>query len=267
MNDIECRVVAVLAESLGCDPRAVRLDERLVEDLGATQIDLLDVIYRMGNAFGRKLPALDESRHPTVADLVALVSDPGERPRSAARNPGPAATRPASPERSLVLRCPACFEATDQTLSPPGLIRCPRCPARFVNLGPLPIPNVDVVVGAVLSDSRPFQPPPARLEDLPPWVCSWCGRNAGTVRRVRGTQCPNCSCAVTRYPALSLRDHCRGLSGAVMGAYREIAVGLLNMPAALFMLGRIPEEQARDPRSVHDVFHPPFRPRWWEFLT
>jgi acyl carrier protein len=49
------RVVREVAESLGTDPAAISPDAGLILDLGADSLDLLDLVFRLEEAFGIQL--------------------------------------------------------------------------------------------------------------------------------------------------------------------------------------------------------------------
>ncbi len=46
-NDIEPRVVKVIAESLCVEPEDVSMQSNLINDLGAESIDFLDIMFRL----------------------------------------------------------------------------------------------------------------------------------------------------------------------------------------------------------------------------
>lgn len=49
-------VARTVAETLACDAGEVALAKRLVEDLGAESIDLLDLLFRLEDEFGVEIP-------------------------------------------------------------------------------------------------------------------------------------------------------------------------------------------------------------------
>lgn len=51
-DDVEGRVAAIVAASLGCDPGRVRLTSSLMEELGAESLDFLDIVFELERAFG-----------------------------------------------------------------------------------------------------------------------------------------------------------------------------------------------------------------------
>ena len=55
----------IIADALARDPAEVRLDSRLIADLGAESIDFLDIVFRLEQAFGVRIPRgqiLEEAR-------------------------------------------------------------------------------------------------------------------------------------------------------------------------------------------------------------
>lgn len=64
------KVRDLVADSLACDQGAVRLDARLVTDLGADSLDFIDMIFALEKAFGVKL------RQGELDFLSRVVSNP-----------------------------------------------------------------------------------------------------------------------------------------------------------------------------------------------
>ncbi len=55
-DEIEARVVGVVAEALDHPREKVSLDASLVDDLGAESIDFLDIVFRLETEFDVKIP-------------------------------------------------------------------------------------------------------------------------------------------------------------------------------------------------------------------
>ncbi|HEV8269020.1 MAG TPA: acyl carrier protein [Thermoanaerobaculia bacterium] len=55
-DEIETRVVGVVAEALDHPREKVSLDASLVDDLGAESIDFLDIVFRLESEFDVKIP-------------------------------------------------------------------------------------------------------------------------------------------------------------------------------------------------------------------
>jgi acyl carrier protein len=61
------RVAEIIADALAREPHEVRLDSRLIEDLGAESIDFLDIVFQLEQAFGLRIPRgqiLEDARGP-----------------------------------------------------------------------------------------------------------------------------------------------------------------------------------------------------------
>jgi acyl carrier protein len=77
------RVAAIIAEALAREPGEVRLDSRLIEDLGAESIDFLDIVFQLEQAFGLRIPRgqiLDDARGPLSYEAFqqdGVISDAG----------------------------------------------------------------------------------------------------------------------------------------------------------------------------------------------
>ena len=54
---------ALIADALGRNVEEVRLEHRLIDDLGAESIDFLDIVYRLERAFRVKIPRGQIERH------------------------------------------------------------------------------------------------------------------------------------------------------------------------------------------------------------
>ena len=70
------KVAATMADALGCDVEAVKLDASLIDNLGAESIDFLDIVFRLERAFKVKIPRgriVEEAR----GDLTEAEFDHG----------------------------------------------------------------------------------------------------------------------------------------------------------------------------------------------
>ncbi len=58
MKDAEVfgKVQECFVEALGVEPEEVHLRAKVIDDLGAESLDLLDIVYRLERAFGIKIP-------------------------------------------------------------------------------------------------------------------------------------------------------------------------------------------------------------------
>jgi len=95
-GDLEEVVRGIVAEVLMLPPDGVRADSALVADLGAESIDFLDLIFRIEEKLGRKIPTsrweefvnsrlagADLSRAITTAIVVEFAERERDRPAAA----------------------------------------------------------------------------------------------------------------------------------------------------------------------------------------
>ncbi|MDX6765869.1 MAG: acyl carrier protein [Candidatus Methylacidiphilales bacterium] len=75
------RLNAELAAALGLDPAEIQPQSKLVDDLGAESIDLIDLTFRIEKTFGITVPEgelFEDPKHParllTVADVAAYIA-------------------------------------------------------------------------------------------------------------------------------------------------------------------------------------------------
>lgn len=71
------RVKAVVTEHLGVEAEKVNPSANLVNDLGADDLDKVEIVMATEEEFGVQIPDADAKRLRTVGDLVAYVSKRG----------------------------------------------------------------------------------------------------------------------------------------------------------------------------------------------
>lgn len=75
MVDVRTKIRAILAEQFAILEANVHDDSKLVEDLGADSLDLVEIIMSLEETWGWELPTdkIDELAVWTVADLIRFV--------------------------------------------------------------------------------------------------------------------------------------------------------------------------------------------------
>jgi acyl carrier protein len=71
--DLEARVKQILTTRLGIAPEDIRLEARLVEDLGMDSLDAVELAIATERQFNVSLSDEQVAKLTTVADIVALV--------------------------------------------------------------------------------------------------------------------------------------------------------------------------------------------------
>lgn len=75
MSSIEERMISIVADRLSVDPAQVVPGARLVEDLGADSLDLVELTMTLEEAFALTVEDDQTDQLRTVADLIRFVQD------------------------------------------------------------------------------------------------------------------------------------------------------------------------------------------------
>ncbi len=72
---MEEKLIALIADKLGKDVSTVKLESRLVEDLGADSLDIVEMMLAFEDEFGIALPDEMIPNIKTVGDIVKAAKD------------------------------------------------------------------------------------------------------------------------------------------------------------------------------------------------
>ena len=67
------KIVNLIAEKLGKKPSDIKMTSRLIEDLGADSLDVVELIMTFEDEFGIALPDEDVSKMKTVSDIISYI--------------------------------------------------------------------------------------------------------------------------------------------------------------------------------------------------
>ena len=67
------KIISLIAEKLGKKPAQITLQSRLVEDLGADSLDIVELIITFEDEFGVSLPDEEVAKMKTIADVVNYI--------------------------------------------------------------------------------------------------------------------------------------------------------------------------------------------------
>ncbi len=73
MDELEKKVIELVADELGLNPEQVTLDSSFVEDLGADSLSIVSMIMRIDDEFGIEIPEEDAEKIQTVRDVVEYL--------------------------------------------------------------------------------------------------------------------------------------------------------------------------------------------------
>jgi acyl carrier protein len=70
---LERAVIAEITDELGIDPAGVNRASRLAEDLAVDSLEAVELMMRIEDAFGLRLPEADVASLRTVGDVIDLI--------------------------------------------------------------------------------------------------------------------------------------------------------------------------------------------------
>ena len=70
---MEQKIIALVAETLGKKAEEIKLTSRLVEDLGADSLDVVELIMSFEDEFGVSLPDEEIAKMKTIGDIVKFI--------------------------------------------------------------------------------------------------------------------------------------------------------------------------------------------------
>ena len=69
------KIIALIADKLGKKPNQITLESRLVEDLGADSLDIVELIITFEDEFNVSLPDEDVAKMKTIGDVVKYIEN------------------------------------------------------------------------------------------------------------------------------------------------------------------------------------------------
>ena len=70
---IEEKVKSIIVSQLGVEEAAVTNNAKLIEDLGADSLDIVELVMAMEEAFGIDIPDEEAENIKTVSDAISFV--------------------------------------------------------------------------------------------------------------------------------------------------------------------------------------------------
>lgn len=74
MDNIEQRVMKIVAEQLGANEADVKINSSFVNDLGADSLDTVELVMALEEEFGCEIPDEDAEKITTVQQAVDYVT-------------------------------------------------------------------------------------------------------------------------------------------------------------------------------------------------
>ena len=66
-------IVDIIAEQLVIDPKQVKLESKLAEDLGIQSVDLIKIIMEIEDQFDTEFEDIDQDELETVGDAIRIL--------------------------------------------------------------------------------------------------------------------------------------------------------------------------------------------------
>jgi acyl carrier protein len=73
-DNIEQRVIKIIAEQLGSEESETTLDKSIADDLGADSLDSVELVMALEEEFGIEVPDEDAAKLTTVGAVVNYVT-------------------------------------------------------------------------------------------------------------------------------------------------------------------------------------------------
>lgn len=67
------KIAQMLAEQLGISQSKITLESKIVDDLGADSLDVVELLMQLEDETGKTIPDEDVSKIKTVGDLVEVL--------------------------------------------------------------------------------------------------------------------------------------------------------------------------------------------------
>ena len=72
---MEQKIITLIAEKLSKKVEDVKMDSKLVEDLGADSLDVVELVMAFEDEFGIALPDEDVAKLKTIKDIVTYITN------------------------------------------------------------------------------------------------------------------------------------------------------------------------------------------------
>lgn len=70
---MEEKIISLIADKLNKDAKTIKLESKLVEDLGADSLDVIELVMAFEDEFGISLPDEEISKMKTIADVINYI--------------------------------------------------------------------------------------------------------------------------------------------------------------------------------------------------
>ena len=72
---IQSRVIEVIADQLGIEPEEVLPESKIIEDLGADSLDMIEIVMAIEEEFDCEIADEEAEKIKTVGDVIKLIEE------------------------------------------------------------------------------------------------------------------------------------------------------------------------------------------------
>ncbi|MCR4941431.1 MAG: acyl carrier protein [Campylobacter sp.] len=65
----------VVVEQLSVEPETVKIDSKIIEDLGADSLDVVELVMALEEKFGIEIPDSEAEKLVSISDVVAYIEN------------------------------------------------------------------------------------------------------------------------------------------------------------------------------------------------
>ena len=77
-QEIEKKVISIIAEKLGIDEEEIKLEASFIDDLGADSLDIVELVMELEEEYGIEIPDEDAEKIKTVQDAINYIKEKTE---------------------------------------------------------------------------------------------------------------------------------------------------------------------------------------------
>ncbi len=74
-QEIESKVIKIIAEKLGIDESEVKPEASFIDDLGADSLDIVELVMELEEEYGIEIPDEDAEKIKTVQDAIDYIKE------------------------------------------------------------------------------------------------------------------------------------------------------------------------------------------------
>ena len=74
-QEIESKVIKIIAEKLGIDESEVKPEASFIDDLGADSLDIVELVMELEEEYGIEIPDEDAEKIKTVQDAINYIKE------------------------------------------------------------------------------------------------------------------------------------------------------------------------------------------------